>query len=603
MAALSSKQLEKRASRVIGYADGRTPVGGKGTKAPIGGQVSPNLGSRVTKGGTTIGRDYSTQSDLTPAQLERRAERIVGFTDESSRRRNVDSGYVSADQANRLPIISGSDATSPIPYNAKTGRSMGNESPEYESYLKSLNKSTPAIPQTAPMTPTATVATGANPDIDRFITNEAIQSGRISSPISMADSYRQVGSAPPPTGVDLDDAGASKAAASNLVETNQGAPVPPGGQEIMDYYDNDENKDLASIEKAYSDFYSPKNQKNNLMSVYKSLVKDSGLNDINEELIDAKRIIDGTEDDIRTEVTKASGFATDSQVQAMTNARNKTLIANYNTLLETKNSITEQIGNMMQYAQADRQYAAQQFEQRMNFEMKKVEYGRQAQQYASTQLQKIADTVGYSGLLAMTGGDPYATARVEQTLGLSSGGLSQLASKVSIDDLYKKAQIDKIYADINGGGTGGGKSISSATALNIADSDAAIDMLNDLERNLKTNSRLLGPVKGLISGVNPYNTAAQDLQSKVNSTKQIVGKYLEGGVLRAEDEKKYEKILPKLSDTPAVAAAKLANVRGLVESKINAQQNRLRTSGYNSSDAGTSNIIVGPDGNEYEITN
>ena len=59
-----------------------------------------------------------------------------------------------------------------------------------------------------------------------------------------------------------------------------------------------------------------------------------------------------------------------------------------------------------------------------------------------------------------------------------------------------------------------------------------------------------------------------------------------------------------MKDTPAVAKAKLANVKNLVNAKIKAQQETLQSSGYNvnlsPSDA---NIIIGPDGQEYEITN
>lgn len=46
----------------------------------------------------------------------------------------------------------------------------------------------------------------------------------------------------------------------------------------------------------------------------------------------------GSEDDLRTEITKAGGFATQSQILGLTNARNRQLIKNYNTLLDTRNA-------------------------------------------------------------------------------------------------------------------------------------------------------------------------------------------------------------------------------------------------------------------------
>ena len=70
-----------------------------------------------------------------------------------------------------------------------------------------------------------------------------------------------------------------------------------------------------------------------------------------------KNIIEGSEDDIRMEITKAGGFATDSQVLALTNARNKQLIKNYNTLLDTRNSKEKYLQTAIGLEQQDRQAA------------------------------------------------------------------------------------------------------------------------------------------------------------------------------------------------------------------------------------------------------
>jgi hypothetical protein len=69
---------------------------------------------------------------------------------------------------------------------------------------------------------------------------------------------------------------------------------------------------------------------------------------------------------------------------------------------------------------------------------------------------------------------------------------------------------------------------------------------------------------------------------------QSIGKYLEGGVLRAEDEKKYEKMLPQLSDTPAVAKAKLVGIDALLKAKQQQYIQDVQTGGYNASNFGTS---------------
>lgn len=300
------------------------------------------------------------------------------------------------------------------------------------------------------------------------LTPEGTYKAPVVSPTDTTETYRQIAQQQPPN-VDIDNAAESKSAVKQATETIQGSQAPTGGQEIMEIFDTDQNKELLNIEKMYQDFYSPKKQKESLLSTYNNLASSLGLSEINAELIDTKNIIEGTEDDIRTEITKANGFATESQVQAMTNARNKSLIKNYNTLLETKNALTEQIGNMMQYAQADRDYAAQQFESRMNFEMKKIEYGNQAKTFAATQLNNIVDKVGYAGLLSMTGGDAYTTAKIEQALGLGQGGLAQLATVRDEEEELRlqnlRLQNAKLGMDLLGSEIGG----TSLTPMTEAD--------------------------------------------------------------------------------------------------------------------------------------
>ena len=428
---------------------------------------------------------------------------------------------VTADKA--VATVAGGGGSSKPAYNAATGATTGTPSKEYDTYLKSLNKkgssnyvptpddkgyenmdaisnakigNTPTNTITDPTTP-ITPATPYTQNAPGSLNDTEVQSlstqgfteganvpGRgtllpdgtfkQSSGGDLASTYQSV-AANPPTGVDMQNVSDASQAANTAVTTAQGAPKPAGGQEIMDYFDNDENKELSNIEKMYNKFYSPQNQKTNLMDTYRQMVSSTGLDDINEELIDAKNIIDGSEEDIRTEITKAGGFATESQVQGMTNARNKSLIKNYNTLLETKNAITEQIGNMMQYAQADRTYAAQQFESRMNFEMKKVEYGIQAQQYASSQLWKMQEAVGFQGLLDQTNGDPYSIAKIEQAMGLSQGGLAEAASIaqpgdyqfISGTDNQPMGVFDKTTGDFTSLGYGGGGSGGAGDIENL----------------------------------------------------------------------------------------------------------------------------------------
>lgn len=227
--------------------------------------------------------------------------------------------------------------------------------------------------------------------------------------------------------------GQGRAAASAFTPTS-----PQTGAVDMAF---DQDPILASITSAFAEYMSPPKQKDTLLSQYKSLVKSTGLDDINDELIDTKRIIDGTEDDIRAEVTAASGFATDSQILAMTASRNKAVIQNYNNLLATKQSIEANIDNMMTLSKEDKQMANERFDKQMNLGFKVLEYRDKMQSNAKEGYNNIVNALGYQGLYQSLAGDPYSLALAEKTMGLGAGQLSQLAAQPDLKRSLLQEQI------------------------------------------------------------------------------------------------------------------------------------------------------------------
>lgn len=104
-------------------------------------------------------------------------------------------------------------------------------------------------------------------------------------------------------------------------------------------------------------------------------------------------------------------------------------------------------------------------------------------------------------------------------------------------------------------------------------SDGAIKIVNDFESGLENikglqseieSTDLVGPIKGLAANI-PYATGSKTLQAQINVVRQTVGKALEGGVLKKEDEEKYKKILPTMTDTKEVAINKLIQLYTLLE--------------------------------------
>lgn len=244
------------------------------------------------------------------------------------------------------------------------------------------------------------------------------------------------------------DAGVGKMVAGAALQQPPVQPVSPLGG-IME---TDTNFD--SIFTNLDKYMEPMQQKKSLLQEYQSMSKALGIEDINEELIDAKRIIEGTEDDIRAEVTAAGGFATDSQVLAMSNARNKSLIKNYNVLLESRDNAMQQLDTMMNLTIEDRRAAEAEFDRKMNFAFKIADFQQKAKDNAMNQFNKVVENVGYAGLLAATNGNAYEQSIIEKTLGLGAGGLQKLATlppteEEKLDILIKRATLANINSQIN----------------------------------------------------------------------------------------------------------------------------------------------------------
>jgi hypothetical protein len=231
-------------------------------------------------------------------------------------------------------------------------------------------------------------------------------------------------------------------------------------QQQPDHIDNLIQQDpyLQSISQGFQQYMSQINQRTSLVDTYKQMVQDSGIEKMDTDLINMKNVIEGTEDDIRTEVTKAGGFATDSQVVALANARNKQLIKNYNTLLETRNAKEKYLDTMMNLTVEDRKAADQRFDTVMNFGLKMSELNQNMKKAAVDTLDRTAKAMGWDGIYNAAQGNPQLIAQIERTYGLPAGGLAIAAQQSmqqksadqqakALDIQYKQSQIDTNIAN------------------------------------------------------------------------------------------------------------------------------------------------------------
>lgn len=196
---------------------------------------------------------------------------------------------------------------------------------------------------------------------------------------------------------------------------------------------------ITAIMQNVATLLNPRDQTTTLMQDYKKLYKQSGLQDINEELIDAETIIDGTEDDIRNEIQTAGGMATDSQVQAMGLARNKSLLKRYNQLTQMKSDATNQLNTMMSLNQADKQMAQERVNTQVNTMFKFAEFRQTTINAARETAQWMAQTMGADGLYNSVSADPVQLARTEKILGLSPGGLQKIGAAAAQEKARKSA--------------------------------------------------------------------------------------------------------------------------------------------------------------------
>lgn len=371
-------------------------------------------------------------------------------------------------------------APSSVPaYNAKTGQTTGATSKEYDAYLKSLNKKgsanyvpteddTPTIKKT-PMgvTPTAQ---------EQMTTQTGASMGQTATP--GAPTTPQVAGAPA--------AGSVPAAAPTPVQTKYqtAAANLPGGAAGMAPIDGGQamaavnkalprTQDTSAIDAAVqqdpvmgqllqgiTQLLNPEQQSTSLMQDYDRLYKKSGLGKINKELIDAETVINGTEDDIRNEIQTAGGFATDSQVQAMGLARNKSLLKRYNQLVQMQTNAQNQLNTMTSLNAQDKQMAQTKVNTQIGAMFNLANFRQQAINNTREQARWTIQNMGADGVYNAYKNDPQALGRLESVLGMAPGGMQVMAARAAQDRLVqqegqnldlsmKRLQLQKLQSEVN----------------------------------------------------------------------------------------------------------------------------------------------------------
>ena len=226
---------------------------------------------------------------------------------------------------------------------------------------------------------------------------------------------------------------------------NKDTKVPDTGAQAasaLDTFFQDQEPEKKNPEAAFFDAYSGMNPvvktlydtiNKELSSVgrqvsfteqYQNLVKAQGIEGLQTDLLNIERIMDGTDDDIRDEITKVGGFATESQVQALTGARNKTLLKQANFLQKQLTLRNDYVKQVMELTQADRKQVEADVDRKLGLTGKLFELSEKMTEGAKNNYQKIVDKVGYQGLADAFKDDPQGMKLAEKSLGLPIGALS-----------------------------------------------------------------------------------------------------------------------------------------------------------------------------------
>lgn len=214
----------------------------------------------------------------------------------------------------------------------------------------------------------------------------------------------------------------------------------------------------ANLYQQLSTLLSSNQNRQSMVDLYKNEISAQGIPELNMELADINRIMNGTEDDIRDEVSKSGGFATESQVQALASARNKTLLKRASYLSDVINAKNEYVDRIVELTGADRNQASQELDRKLGITNTLISMSQDMTRNAKENYMNIVSSVGWGGLAATLKDNPTQLKRVENLLGLAPGELSALATYkkplTEEEDLRLqnlRLQNQKIAADLKTG--------------------------------------------------------------------------------------------------------------------------------------------------------
>lgn len=227
-------------------------------------------------------------------------------------------------------------------------------------------------------------------------------------------------------------------AAATAPGTAQEDPV----KQFMDTY-SAMNPVESQIYTQVSNALSTIKTRQSLVDLAASQEQELGITADKLQLADLNKIMRGSEDDIRNEITAAGGFATDSQVKSLTATRNKVLLNQAQYLQDAINAKQDYVDRIVSLTQADRAEVDKQLDQKLGISKTLFDMSETMQNNAKENYKQIVNSVGWGGLAAALKDNPEQMKNVEKMFGLAPGELEALGK-------YKKPLTEMEQAQLEG---------------------------------------------------------------------------------------------------------------------------------------------------------
>lgn len=258
-------------------------------------------------------------------------------------------------------------------------------------------------------------------------------------PISpTAAKYQATFNAGAPSGANLDSSGSARAAV-DAVSTAVAPPLPNNNPDVTQTV----NDHVAAVQSDVANLTSYESTMQSVTSYQNEIASALGIPDLQAEDMNIKNVMNGSEDDIRSEISSTGGFATESQVEALTATRNKVLIKQAtdieNSLSNAQNSLSMAVSSFS----ADQTTAVSSLKDKINNDSTVLGIYQGIQSNNISNAKWMVSQMGYTQYAAtLNAADPTGatTAAAETYLNLPTGTLTN-PDALSELDTYREQSL------------------------------------------------------------------------------------------------------------------------------------------------------------------